>query len=105
LYKHDIGYELTTQLLVDAEVGRPMVPIQMHWKTLDGEYSPAKTAPSAEEHRLEQIMSLMQSAAAMHLSAQIVHALFVYLDEILDSRAWVGLDCYFVQRQASLALW
>jgi hypothetical protein len=33
----------------------------MHWKTSDGEHSTAKTASSAEEHRLEQIMSLMRN--------------------------------------------
>jgi hypothetical protein len=106
-HRHDIGYELTTQLLVDAEVGRPIAPIQMHWKTLDGKYSTAQTAPSAEEHRLEHILPLMQSAAAMHLSAQIVHGVGCEADSVFHYREWnvKGFQCLVRSDDERLVQW
>jgi hypothetical protein len=106
-HKHDIGYELTTQLLVDAEIGHPIAPTQMHWKTSDGEHSPAKTAPSAEEHRLEQIMSLMRDAAAKHLSAQTVHRIDREADSVFHYREWSakGFQCLVRSDDDRLVQW
>jgi hypothetical protein len=87
-HKHDVGYELTTQLLVDAGCGRPIAPIQMHLKTADGFLSTAETAPSADDHHLTQVLPLMQNAAAMNLSAQIVHIIDREADSVYHFREW-----------------
>lgn len=87
-HEHDIGYELTTQLLVSAECGRPIAPIQMHLKTADGYHSTAETAPSAAEHRLEHVTPLMRDAAAMDLSATIVHVIDREADSVRHFREW-----------------
>ena len=55
---YDVGYELTTQLLIDVQSGRPIAPIQSHLKTVEGYLTTAQTSvPDA--HRLEQVAALM----------------------------------------------
>ena len=57
-HQYDVGYELTTQLLVDAQSGRPIAPIQSYLKTAEGYLTTAQTSvPDA--HRLEQVAALM----------------------------------------------
>jgi len=97
-HKHDIGYELTTQLLVSARTGHPIAPIEQHLKTADGYLSTADTAPSAEEHRLEQITPLMRSAAAMNLSATIVHLIDREADSVFHFRQWSSEGFRFLVR-------
>ena len=35
IYKTDVGYEMTSALLVNADNGKPLAPRQMHLKTAD----------------------------------------------------------------------
>ncbi len=39
---NDIGYELTTALLVSGDDGSPLAPMEMHLKTADGVLSTRK---------------------------------------------------------------
>ena len=87
-HKHDVGYELTTQLLVSAEHGRPIAPVQMHLKTADGFLSTMEAPPSADAHHLEQVSPLMRAAAAMNLSAQVVHVIDREADSVFHLREW-----------------
>ena len=54
-HKEDIGYDLTCQLLVSAESGQSLAPVQMHLKTADGFLSTAGTPPSEHVGHLEQV--------------------------------------------------
>jgi hypothetical protein len=87
-HKYDIGYELTTQLLVDTRNGRPVAPVQVHLKTAQGCLSTAQAAPSADEHRLEQILPMMRDAAEMQLPATIVHVVDCEADSVFHIRQW-----------------
>ena len=57
----DIGYELTTALLIDAENGRPLAPMEMHLKTAAGVLSTRDPQPKSQPH-LEQVLPTMQAA-------------------------------------------
>jgi len=86
-HKHDVGYELTTQLLVDAQSGRPIAPIQMNLKTADGLLSATKEASEAVHH-LEQVLPLMQEADEMGFSAKIIHVIDREADSVFHLRQW-----------------
>ena len=93
-HEHDVGYELTTHLLVSAENGRPIAPIQMHLKTADGYLSTAETAPSDGTHHLEQVLPLMRDAAALALPTTLVHVIDREADSLFHWRQW--LDAGFL---------
>ena len=50
-HEHDIGYELTTALLVSADDGQPLAPMEMHVETAAGVlYRPAKKNVRGHKH-------------------------------------------------------
>lgn len=96
-HEYDVGYELTTQLLVDAETGLPIAPIQAHLKTADGYLTTARTSvPDA--HRLEQIAPLMTEADTMKLGVKLVHVIDREADSVWHFRQWDSMGQYFVVR-------
>ena len=59
-HETDIGYELTTSLLVSAADGRPLAPMEMHLKTAKGVLSTSEPPPRNRPH-LEQIWPTMRA--------------------------------------------
>ena len=102
----DIGYELTTQLLVSAEHGRPIAPIQMHLKTATGILSTLETPPAAAEAHLDQIAPLMRATDTMQLSAKVVHLIDREGDSVFHYRQWnVGGFLFLVRSKDRLVHW
>jgi hypothetical protein len=97
-HEHDIGYELATQLLVSAENGIPIAPIQMHIKTANGFLSTAENAPAAGTHHLEQVLPMMRDAAAMDLPTALVHVIDREADSVFHMRAWDASGFLFLVR-------
>jgi len=97
-HKQDIGYELTTQLLVDARNGRPIAPVQMHMKTAPGYLSTAMNVPPADTHHLEQVLPLMREAEEMQFSATIIHVIDREADSVFHLRAWSADGFKFLVR-------
>ena len=89
-HQHDIGYELTTHLLVSADTGRPIAPIQMHLKTANGYLSTAETVPAADDHHLAQVLPMMRDAGAMNLPTTLVHVIDREADSVFHWRAWTA---------------
>ena len=87
-HEQDIGYELTTHLLVSAENGCPLAPIQMHLKTANGYLSTAETVPASADHHLPQVLPLMREAAAMELPTTLVHVIDREADSVFHLREW-----------------
>jgi hypothetical protein len=97
-HKEDIGYDLTTQLLVSAEHGQPLAPIQMHLKTADGFLSTSEIPPTEHTHHLEQVLPLMRDASAMGLSAKIVHVIDREADSVFHLREWNEQGFHYLVR-------
>lgn len=96
-HKLDVGYELTSQLLVDAGTGRPIAPIQMHIKTANGYLSTADT-PVPDEHRLEQVTPMMKAAAEMNFGTKLVHVIDREADSVWHLRQWDAAGELFLVR-------
>jgi hypothetical protein len=83
----DIGYELTTSLLVSADDGQPLAPMEMHLKTADGVLSTREPAPRNRPH-LEQIWPTMKAARDWGLAKPIVHVIDREADSVDHYRRW-----------------
>ena len=97
-HEQDIGYELTTHLLVSAQNGRPIAPIQMHLKTANGSLSTAETAPASDDHHLPQVLPLMREATAMELPTTLVHVIDREADSVFHLREWNAAGFLFLVR-------
>jgi hypothetical protein len=97
-HKHDVGYELTSHLLVNAQNGNPIAPIQVHLKTLNGYLSTAETVPAADDHHLAQVLPLMQDAGAMEMPSTLVHVIDREADSVFHLREWSAAGFLFLVR-------
>lgn len=97
-HETDIGYELTTALLVSAANGSPLAPMEMHVKTKDGLLSTRNPAPPADEHRLEQILDTMDASHTWGLSVPLVHIIDREADSVGHFRQWHAAGHLFLVR-------
>ena len=87
-HQHDVGYELTTALLVDAQNGNPLAPMQLHVKTADSVYSTAEKPPDLESHHLEQLEPTMEEVASWQIPRRVVHVIDREADSLGNFRRW-----------------
>jgi hypothetical protein len=92
----DVGYELTTALLVSADDGSPLAPMEMHLRTGEGVLS-TRSPPQAEPH-LEQVLPTTQAAETWGLSKPIVHVIDREADSVDHYRRWDAAGAKFLVR-------
>jgi hypothetical protein len=97
-HEHDIGYDLTTVLLVDAHTGSPLAPMQMHLRTADAVYSTAENPPPASDHHLDQLQPTMDEVESWGLSRRGVHVIDREGDSLGDFREWAPAGHLFLVR-------
>ena len=97
-HETDVGYELTTALLVSATHGSPLAPMEMHLKTKEGLLSTRSPAPPADEHRLEQLFDTMEASHNWGLSAPLVHIIDREADSVGHYRQWHAAGHLFLVR-------
>lgn len=83
----DVGYELTTALLVSGDDGRPLAPMEMHLRTANGILSTRAPAPRNRPH-LEQVLPTMRASNGWGLSKPLVHVIDREADSIDHYRRW-----------------
>jgi Transposase DDE domain len=83
----DVGYELTTALLVRGDDGSPLAPMEVHLKTADGVLSTRHRAPKDLPH-LDQVLPTMKAAKAWGLSKPLVHVIDREADSVDHYRRW-----------------
>lgn len=83
----DVGYELTTALLVSPVDGAPLAPMEMHLRTGRGTLSTRDEAPIPQQH-LEQVLPTMQASGSWDLSKPIVHVIDREADSVRHYRQW-----------------
>jgi hypothetical protein len=93
----DIGYELTTALLVDADDGSPLAPMEMHLKTASGVLSTRRRALKDVPH-LDQVMPTMKAARTWELPKPLVHVIDREADSVDHYRRWDAAGHKFLIR-------
>lgn len=97
-HETDVGYDMTSALLVDADDGRPLAPMQMHLKTADTVHSTAADPPDADAHHLDQLAPTMEEANQWGLERNIVHVIDREADSLGRLRSWSDAGHLFLVR-------
>ncbi len=94
----DVGYELTTALLVSGSDGVPIAPLEMHLKTAEGFLSTRVPSPPRDAHHLAQVLPTMQAADGWGLSCGLVHVIDREADSVGHFRQWDAAGPRFLVR-------
>lgn len=86
-HETDIGYELYAALLVSADDGAPLAPMELDVKTADGILSTRAQQPR-RRHHLNQVLPMMRTASQWGLNQSIVHVIDREADSIGHYRSW-----------------
>ena len=85
-HTNDVGYELTTALLVNADDGSPLAPMEIHCRTDEAFLS---TRPHARQcDHLSQVMPTMNASANWGLSKPLLHVIDREADSVGHYRQW-----------------
>jgi hypothetical protein len=85
-HSHDLGYELTTALLVSPDDGHPLAPMEIHCLTNDGMLS-TRDRTRAVSH-LEQVLPTMTASATWGLEKPLLHVIDREADSVGHYRRW-----------------
>lgn len=96
-HEKDIGYDLTTSLLVSADDGSPLAPMEMQLKTGAGFLS-TRSLDEKEQRHLEQLMPTMEAAKEWKLSKEIVHVIDREADSVGHYRSWDAQGYHYLVR-------
>lgn len=97
-HKHDIGYEMSTSLLIDAASGDSLAPMQMHLKTGNAVHSTATHPPDLNDHRLDELTPTMKEANDWGLDRKIVHVIDREANTLGRMRQWNQDGHFFLVR-------
>lgn len=97
-HESDIGYELSSSLLVDAASGAMIAPMQMHLRTKSKVHSTATKRPTRTSHRLDELEPTMKEAERWGLDRKIVHIIDREADALGRMRAWDASGHLFLVR-------
>lgn len=84
----DIGYELQSSLLVDAESGNPLAPLVQNLVTAEGVHSTRQAGLTKPAPHLDELTERMQWIAAQAWSKPLVHIVDREADSVAHLRAW-----------------
>jgi hypothetical protein len=82
----DVGYELTTALLVSADDGSPLAPMEIHCRTGEGFLSTRPRAHAADH--LSQVLPTMTASGTWGLSKPSLHVIDREADSVGHYRQW-----------------
>lgn len=95
-HANDVGYELTTALLVSPDDGSPLAPMELHCLTKDGILS-TRPHTRAVGH-LEQLLPTMTASLAWELPKPLLHVIDREADSVGHYRRWHKLGHKFLVR-------
>ena len=106
-HDQDLGYDLGTALVLEAEQGQPLGPLEFRLRTATGILS---TRPGTTAHppaHLDELADVMQAARRWHLHRPLVHLIDREADSVGHYRAWQAAGHQFVVRADAerLVLW
>jgi len=96
-HEGDVGYDLYTALLVDANTGSPLAPMALRLRTAH-EILDTEAEPLCETVHLEQIGPTMQAAEAWNLPRQLVHVVDREGSSVGHFRDWNAAGHCFLVR-------
>lgn len=97
-HEDDVGYDLSTALLIEADGGITLAPMQIHLKTADAVHSTGQHPPQHDDHHLDQLEPTMDEVAEWDLPRRVVHVIDREADSLGRLRAWHAKGHLFLVR-------
>jgi len=97
-HEHDVGYELGVSLLVDAENGAPLAPMQMTLKTAHGILNTNTDMDLDEQAHVDQILPTMEASRDWAINRTLVHVVDREADSVGHYRQWDAAGHRFLVR-------
>lgn len=97
-HETDIGYDMTSALLIDAASGEPLAPMQLHLKTANAVHSTGTSVPDIDAHHLDQVAPTMEEAGQWNLQKKVVHVIDREADSLGRLRSWDAAGHLFLVR-------
>ena len=97
-HEGDVGYELYTALLVDAEAGNPLAPMELQLLSAKGVHTTRQKKRMKPVHHLDQILPTMKAARLWNVPRRLVHVIDREADSQVDFRRWVDAGELFLVR-------
>jgi hypothetical protein len=97
-HQHDLGYDLTCALLVDAHSGAPLAPMELHLKTAQTVQSTSDFPPLVTDQHLDQLQPMMERAERWQLGKRVVHLVDREADSLGHYRRWHAAGHLFLVR-------
>jgi hypothetical protein len=94
----DIGYEIYTALLVDADRGCPLAPMELELRAADGVHSTLEEQLTPPQPHLSRILPVMEAASRWGLRPRMVHVIDREADSVAHFRAWHKAEQVFLVR-------
>lgn len=97
---HDasLGYELGTALIVDADDGRPLGPMELRLRTTNGMLSTRVGAVEMPPGHIDEVLDAMSAARNWNLGKQLIHVIDREADSVGHYREWQRQGHQFVVR-------
>jgi hypothetical protein len=97
-HQHDVGYELSTALLVEAGKGCPLAPMELRLRAARAVHSTRQPAPRKSAKRLDQLLPTMEASRSWNLSRPVVHVIDREADSVGHFREWHAAGHHFLVR-------
>jgi hypothetical protein len=101
-YPGDRGYELATALLVEAQFGSPLAPVEMRLRNARTVFSSRSPAPGRTASHLDQLRPTLTAVAELGLARPVVHVIDAEADSVAHLRDWHQDGRRFVVRSDGL---
>ena len=100
-HDQDVGYDLGTALLVDADNGRPLGPMEFRLRTANGLQSTRPGAIESPAAHIDELAEVMAESRRWNLSRPLVHIIDREADSVGHFRDWHAAGHQFLVRAKS----
>ena len=97
-HEHDLGYDLTSSLAVEAERGSPLATVAMQLRAKNRVHSTLASPPRKTAQHLDQLAPTMAAIDQLALGRTPVHIIDREADSLGHFRAWSAANHLFLVR-------
>lgn len=97
-HEHDLGYELSTALVIDPASGRPLGPMELRLRTADALLTTRPGGAAEPPGHLDELTAVMAEAARWDLGRPAVHVIDAEADSVAHYRRWAADGRLFLVR-------